>query len=148
LNLDHSIRVKIGIALIALSTLVSSSLLLLNKDVDTTDIGYWYYKSIDGVSLHENRFKGLKNLLQAYTVVGYITDLQPDKAIEGHYLTQYHLTQYVLSPAIIVRGTNYPFVIGNFHSPVNISRISQDNHLILVRDLGNGVMLFRSEKVK
>ncbi len=148
MNLDHSIRVKIGITLIALSALVSSSLLMLNKDVDTTDIGYWYYKSIDGVSLHENRFKGLKNLLQAYTVVGYITDLQPDKATEGHYLTQYHLTQYVLSPAIIANGTNYPLVIGNFHKPVNISRISRDSHLTFIGELDNGVMLFRSEKVK
>lgn len=149
MNLDRSIRVKIGITLIALSTLVSSVLLLLDKDIGIRDKGYWYYKSI--VSLHENRFAGIKNILPANTVAGYITDIQPDKETEkgyGYYLTQYYLTQYVLSPAIIVRGTNYPLVIGNFHKPVNISQIYQDSRLILIRELDNGVMLFRSEKVK
>lgn len=148
MNLEYSARVRIGITFVAVYALVSSSLLLLNKDVDTTNIGYWYYKSIDGVTLHENRFKGLINLLQAYTVAGYITDLPPDKAIEGHYLTQYHLAQYALSPAIVADGTAHPFVIGNFHKPVDISRISQDSHLTLITDSGNGVMLFRNEKVK
>jgi hypothetical protein len=137
LNLDYSTRVKIGVTLIALYALVST-LAMLNKDA-----GRYHKSSIDEVSLYENRFAGFKNILQPYTIVGYITDQQSDKVIE-----EYYLTQYVLSPIIIVRGTAFPFVIGNFHKPVNISRISQDNHLTLIKELGDGVMLFKSKKVK
>jgi len=102
-------------------------------------------------SLQEDRFSGLRKYLHANTVAGYITDIQPDEDTEkgyGEYLTWYYLTQYVLSPAIIAEGTTYPLVIGNFHEPVDIARISRDNHLTLISELDNGVMLFRSEKVK
>lgn len=147
MNLDYSIRVKIVATLIALSALISSSLLMMNKDSDAE-----YGNTDDKISSYEHRFAGLKNAFHPLTVVGYISDLQPDKEIEKYYIaghySEHNITEYVLSPMILESGTNHPFVIGNFHKPVNISRVSLENHLILVRDLGNGVMLFRSEGAK
>ena len=102
-------------------------------------------------SLYETRFAELKNYLPANSVVGYITDIQPDENTKkgyGEYLTWYYLTQYVLSPAIIADETTRPLVIGNFQKPVDLSRISSEYRLTLIREFGDGVMLFRNEKVK
>jgi len=111
-NLEYPIKVKIGITFIALSSLVSSILLTIDKDQQIRDFDY-----IDQAVLQEEHFAGLKELLPENTVAGYITDLQPDENTQkgyGYYLTQFYLTQYVLSPAILTMETDHPFVIGNF----------------------------------
>lgn len=144
--MDHSIKIKIGIIFIALSSLVSSILLVLDKDVDME-----HFKFTDQVVLHEEHFAGLKNILPENAVAGYITDLQPDENTikgYGYYLSQFYLTQYVFSPAILVQGANYPLVLGHYHGPVDVSRIYRESKLVLIRDLGNGAMLFRKEELK
>lgn len=135
MNFDCAVKVKIGILLIILSAL-SQNLLMLGDGIRK------YRKSpdIDNVTLHENRFIGLKKFLPTHGVVGYVTDQHPDNATG-----EYYLTQYALSPVIIANETARSFIIGNFHKSINIDEISKNADLILIQELDNGVILFKNK---
>jgi hypothetical protein len=78
--------------------------------------------------------------------VGYIADELPPGA--DHHLLHthpfYHI-QYSVAPMLVVDSPEYPLVIGNFSQPVDAKRITSLN-LTLVKDYGNGIMLFRRAK--
>lgn len=82
------------------------------------------------------RFSGLKAALPQRGVVGYVGD-----AGEADAAT-YYLAQYALAPLVVDRSTNHPLVIGNFYSN---SAPPAFEKLRLMRDFGNGVLLFSGE---
>jgi hypothetical protein len=90
----------------------------------------------DGVAkLSDQRFPALKAALPQRGVVGYIGE-------SGNSGTaDYYLTQYALAPLLIENSTNHDFVIGNFPASPP-ARFPQN--LQLVKDFGNGVLLFRN----
>ncbi len=85
---------------------------------------------------YENRFAALRRLLPRHGVVGYVSD-RPDSDRE------YFLTQYALAPVLLDRGGLHAVVVGNFFDPATALAIAAPMRLVLVRDLGDGVMLFR-----
>lgn len=100
----------------------------------------------DRITLYEKRFDDLKKILPPHGVVGYISDKQN----EGNHgnvgaLSDYFLAQYALSPVIVIRSPGYPLVVGNFHVNGTSLKASANRNLILVKDFGNGVMLFRNK---
>ncbi|MGC2446750.1 MAG: hypothetical protein WA477_03845 [Candidatus Sulfotelmatobacter sp.] len=91
----------------------------------------------DGVErLSDGRFAALKSSLPAVATIGYIEE-STDPAIPYYYLTQ-----YALAPVVVEHSINHKLVVGNFptlqHPPVPPG-------LRLLKDFGNGVLLFTNE---
>ena len=96
-------------------------------------------KELDQITIYEKKFIGLKEFLGNHLVVGYVSDYDDNSDEDG---IAYTMTQYVLAPIILVRGIKRNFIIGNFHSvKPNIKAYEKEN-LSLIRDFGNGVILF------
>jgi hypothetical protein len=103
------------------------------------------------VQAYTERYAGLRDLLPARGVIGYISessaappreDEAPDEpaAYQGRW---FMLTQYALAPLIVVRDSGRPVVICNVSDPQEAPRVCQGPGLTLLRDLGNGVALLR-----
>jgi hypothetical protein len=82
----------------------------------------------------DQRFAALKAALPPQGIVGYIGE-PGDPA-------DYYLAQYALAPLIVDHSPNHPLVVGNFplSRPANLS-----DHLHMVKDFGNGVLLFANK---
>jgi hypothetical protein len=95
----------------------------------------------------------VRALLPPYGVVGYIDDT-------GRMLPEfkeYFLTQYTVAP-IILANPDFPsadpdiltrddvLVISNLHHSMPDQRIFADRRVILLKDFGNGLQLYRSER--
>ncbi len=85
---------------------------------------------------YEGRFAPLRPLLPRRGVVGYVSD-RPDSEEE------YFLTQYALAPLLLDRRGAHAVVVGNFFDPARAPAIAARMRLVLLRDLGEGVMLFQ-----
>jgi GT2 family glycosyltransferase len=101
----------------------------------------------DEITSYEARFGQLREILPPRARVGYVTDRQPQgvEGDEGPRLAfkRYLLTQYALLPAIVLPDDGAPLVVGNF-SAANGVDSAATRDLTLVRDFGDGVMLFRA----
>jgi hypothetical protein len=96
-------------------------------------------KGTDEITMYENRFSGLLELLPKLGVVGYISDNidNPD-----HDTKAFYLTQYAIAPTIVVREKNRPLVVGNFKDTEVRTEELEKYGLSLSKDFNNGVMLF------
>jgi len=83
----------------------------------------------------DQRFVALKTELPSRGVIGYVGE-SDDSA-----LPDYYLTQYAVAPLVVDRSPNHKLVIGNFPN----SHSESPSGLRLVKDFGNGVMLFTKE---
>ena len=82
------------------------------------------------------RFSELREALPKRGVIGYIGE-SGDSAL-GHY----YLTQYALAPLVLDHSSNHSIVVGNF--PGSQPEAFPEN-LRVVRDFGNGVVLFANK---
>jgi hypothetical protein len=96
-----------------------------------------------GVAAFENRFGDFPKTVQPHTVYGYVSDT-PDS--DPSALAEFHLTQYVLAPAILKPSPNQNLVILNYHGKQMDTKLLQSNHLQLIQNIGNGVALCQGEK--
>ncbi len=88
----------------------------------------------------DQRFSALKAALPERGVVGYIGE--PGTPA----LADYYLTQYALAPLVIDHSSNHALVVGNFPASPALSAPLDDLHL--VKDFGDGVLLFAPEDAK
>jgi hypothetical protein len=95
-----------------------------------------------GVAAFENRFNGFGKTVQSHTVFGYLSDNRPN---DPSALAEFHLTQYVLAPAIIKPSTQEALVIVNYHTKDLDMRLLKANHLRPFRSIGTGVALCLGE---
>lgn len=100
----------------------------------------------DEITLYEKRFEELKKILPSHGVVGYISNKQAEDIRFDAGAAEYYLTQYALTPLVVVYSLNYPLVVGNFHQSVIDPQIYASRNLVLLKDFGNGVMLLRRER--
>ena len=84
------------------------------------------------------RFAALRTALPARGAVGYIGESSDSVAY-------YYLAQYALAPLVLDRSLNHELVVGNF--PFSSPRFSTED-LQLVRDFGDGVLLFQRKDKK
>lgn len=141
MKFDYATRVKVGIILIILFALLSSVRLL--KQIPTFNPKFM---GRDEITLYERRFEGLKKMLPPHGVVGYITAKEGELvAADGESIKEYHLTQYALSPLVVVNTIECPLVVGNFYDVSINPEIYTNRNLILLKDFGDGVMLFKNE---
>lgn len=106
----------------------------------------------DPVTIHEARIARLRPHLPSAGVVGYVTTVENDKIFADEqgfgnveYLAQYALTQYTLAPLIVRNTPREPLVVGNFLDGPPPPGFLERQGLRQVRDLGDGVLLFRRE---
>lgn len=93
----------------------------------------------DQITIYEKRFMELKAMLENHLVVGYVSDYNDNSDENG---IAFSMTQYVLAPILLVRGTKRDFIVGNFHrAKPNINAFEKEN-LSIYKDFGNGVILF------
>lgn len=117
--------------------------------------GFWFLLDILGAVAHraptisvagfENRFVNFPKP-GPDAVYGYVSDNQPN---DPRALFEYHLTQYVLAPAIIKPTANLDLVVVNYHSQSLDFRLLHNNHLDPPspdRDYGNGIALCRRSR--
>lgn len=140
---SYPARVKVGLVLILLFAATSSMHWLRNvvsAMVKST--------GVDEITAYEARYQELKHTLPPEIVVGYLSDpVPPDlPRSEGRtHFKRFVLTQYALSPVIVVRSTEPDLVVGNFESHAHADTAAAFQ-LTLVHDFGDGVMLFRKKR--
>jgi len=99
----------------------------------------FHVSAADITSRSDQRFAELKTMLPQRGVVGYFGEAGSSPATVGSY----YLTQYALAPVVVDHSTNHPLVVGNFRLP---QTQPLPESLKLVKDFGNGVLLFKSEE--
>lgn len=128
----HMDRTAIASLVFAFCCLVSSARLL----IDAPSPGTWRVLAAEVPRRSDMRFAALKAALPQRGVVGYVGE--PGPAANGDY----YLTQYALVPLIVDRSIQHSLVIGNFP---NIAPSAVPDDLRLVKDFGNGVLLFAAK---
>ena len=140
MTFDHAARAKIAISLLVVSFLISNAHLLINSvKTPLRPIGK------DRISLYEKRFDQMRKDLPACSVCGYITDeLYMNIGRYGRQAAEdYYLTRYAVSPVLVYNNQERQFVIGNFHNISAGLKNAGNEGLVLIRDYGNGLMLFK-----
>jgi len=91
------------------------------------------------VSSYIHRFEGVKEVVEPYSVVGYLYRGDID-------IRNYYLTQYAMAPLVVANNPNMPLVIGNFGkvTPRFLKNIIHPRYRI-IKDFGNGVMLLKKK---
>jgi hypothetical protein len=134
----RAIKESIGIGIMVFFPLLFNISFLLEQ------ISTFNHKHINSIVLREERFQPLKTFLPQQGVVSYISDIKPQKEINKYqktYLATYYLTQYALSPLLIVNNRDHSLVIGDFDSNITPGDV-EFKDLLLLRDFGQGLMLF------
>jgi hypothetical protein len=103
--------------------------------------------SRDEISTSEVRFAGLRTMLPARGVVGYLGHPEPVGATPREanaaallHFRRYLLAQYSLAPLLLIENTDPEFVVGNFDPG---AAHPAPAGLRVVRDFGDGLVLFR-----
>jgi hypothetical protein len=125
----------VGILLLALFIFITNILLLTDAHRRLRN-----HKGEDHISLYENRFAQLRQVLKSGTVMGYFTDQAPESR---DYVKNFYLTQYALAPVIIIQETQRQWVVGNFSKSTATPAVAPHKSLYLWKDFGNGIALFQ-----
>lgn len=131
-----AVRTRVSLIVIVVFGLLSGGHFLLRALYD-----YAKLERPGAIERYLGRFTSIKTALPPRGVVGYVAEDRGKESIHGgDYYRKFHLAQYALAPLIVVDNTAPVLVIGNFAEGSTPPRIPG---LSLVRDYGNGVMLFR-----
>jgi hypothetical protein len=114
---------------------------------------YQVLPETDPITIHEARIAQLRPLLPPSGAVGYITTVENDLIFAAEksftnveFLAQYVLTQYTLAPRIVRNSPDLPLVVGNFIDGPPAPGFLEKNGLVVFRDLGDGLILYRRER--
>jgi hypothetical protein len=101
----------------------------------------------DEITAYESRFRLLRSALPARGVVGYVGHPEPTGATPRDsnaaallHFRRYLLAQYSLAPVLLIKSTDHDLIVGNFDPG---STPTAPPGFRLVRDFGDGVVLFR-----
>jgi len=132
------VRVRIGVLTVIVFALLSSGLALRHAlDPPPWAIGE------SAISRYEARFRLVRSALPPEGMVGYVSEF-PISPYDMNFAHGFYLTEYVLAPMVVVPSTAPALVIGNFRSG-GAERSAAYPTLVLVRDFGEGVLLFRHQ---
>jgi hypothetical protein len=128
---------------IALILIISASM-VLNIFLLSDELLHFKYNRKDSI---DERFKELKIFLPSKGIVGYVSDIKETEENwqQKSSLKPYYCTQYALSPLIVDNSPNHLYVVGNILTKDNQNSIIEKfkHELILIKDFGNGVVLFK-----
>lgn len=131
---------KLAVILVVFSALLANFNLLFSKStaLKLNLLGR------DSMTLYESRYEQLKKILPRHGIVGYISNLKTDDIRFDPGFGQYYFTQYALAPLVVAQSSEQFLVIGNFQGSASVIPAVVTN-MVLVKDFGNGIMLFRRE---
>lgn len=94
------------------------------------------------ITATQDRFASAIEFLPASAVIGYITDM-PVKESAG--TIAYMTTRYAVAPRALVPAGKIAaeWAVGNFARPADFVAIGAQAGFALVRDFGNGVVVYR-----
>jgi hypothetical protein len=94
----------------------------------------------ESVANFEERFVALRARLSqsGCKETGYVTDI-PES--DGNWFRGYFRTQYVLAPTVVDYSLKPSLIVANLQDPASLGNILRDNHLWIVSNYGNGVVL-------
>jgi hypothetical protein len=92
------------------------------------------------VANFEKRFVALRAQLSqsGCKKTGYVTDI-PES--DGNWFRGYFRTQYALAPTVVDYSLKPSPIVANLQDPTSVGNILRDDHLSIVSDYGNGVLL-------
>jgi hypothetical protein len=135
-----SSRVLIACAAVALLGLWST-LNFYSATADAAGPGADIYKIADQAA----RFEDLASELPARGVVGYVSDVPVGQPLGA---ALYGGLQYTLAPRLVTDQRTQPspeWVIGDFSKPLDVVQFGAKRGLTLVKDFGNGAVLYRNQ---
>lgn len=91
------------------------------------------------------RLQDLMSALPATAIVGYVSDVQAGETVGA---ALYSGAQYTLAPRLVTDRRPSPapeWVIGDFSKPLDVVQFGQKRGLTLVKDFGNGAVLYRNQ---
>ncbi len=94
-------------------------------------------RKTDEVTLFEKNIEPLKEFLIGVEIVGFVSDLKS--------LTYFYYVQYSIAPIVLANDTERDLVVGCFHDYSKAENIAQRERLLLVKNFGNGLFLFRGK---
>ena len=94
-------------------------------------------RKTDDMTLFEKRIEPLKEFLPQIGIIGYVSDTKS--------LTYFSYVQYSLAPLVIANDTERDLVVGYFQDYSKTENIAQRERLLLVKNFGNGLFLFRGK---
>ena len=130
--MPHGPRIpKAALWIFVVGCLVSSARLI----VDTPGLAQG---RADNTQRMGQRFVALRTALPAHGVIGYVSQDKPG-------VEQYYLAQYALAPLVVDHSRNHSIVVGDFPTskPTELP-----GNLELVRDFGDGVLLFANKDAR
>lgn len=150
MRFDYIARVRAGIILIVLFALYSNLQLLLGSvGFDLSFVGN------DDISLYERRFDGVKKMLPANGVVGYVGDIlyNADGSLNASAMRNWYLAQYTLAPVVLSNAPGHRLFLMNKSAAATDPGAPEEGgftvqdlgagHKIL--NFGNGVKLLSNE---
>jgi len=90
------------------------------------------------------RFGDLAAALPATGVMGYVSDVPLSQPVGA---VMHDGVQYALAPRVVTEKHLSPapeWVVGNFSKPLDMVQFGNERGLTLVKDFGNGAVLYRS----
>lgn len=91
------------------------------------------------------RFQDLMSALPPTAIVGYVSDAPVGETLGA---ALYSSAQYTLAPRLVTAEHLQPppeWVIGDFSKPLDMVQFGKQRGLTLVKDFGNGAVLYRSK---
>ena len=98
------------------------------------------YAATNFISKFERECETLKEHVSKVKIVGCIFGKENNTDDAMRVLS---LTQYVLVPVIIDTSLNHEIIVGNFYKFTKEQKIIRNEDLKLIRDFGNGLVLYR-----
>jgi hypothetical protein len=94
----------------------------------------------ESVATFEQRFVALRAQLSQSECkkTGYVTDI-PES--DPNWFRGYFRTQYALAPTVVDYSLKPSLIVANLQDSASLGNILRDDHLSIVSDYGNGVIL-------
>ncbi len=142
MNFIYSARIKIGITVLVLSALFSS-LRLLRKQI------VLFSRQVVGqdfATVKVKRYRGLKDALPPYGVVGYLSNIRSKSMFDYNArMAGYFAAQYTLAPVVIAYTVDEKLVIGDFINAGYAKKIYSRDGLVPLKNFNDGLLLLHRE---
>jgi hypothetical protein len=92
------------------------------------------------VGMQAERLAGVQAAVPPGAILGYVTDLDGGSTAAQAI---FNSAQYTLAPRLLAPGVKREWVLGNFARPADFDAFGRSRGLQMVRDFGNGVVLYK-----
>ena len=109
------------------------------RDVTKEFRQFYNQKAENKETHHVRQLEKLKDILPEKGIVGYFTNREYNTVDDT---MSYYLTQYALSPLIIVRSTKPQIIVADVNETFNIKAFNSRYNCRLLKNFGDGILVF------